>query len=202
MKKLILCIMLLSGCSVSVKLPETEIVPNQTVSIPIRIAYQAGLEHKLTTRVRIAEAFESIEKEFRVRFDVQAETEFDPGWEPDDLITDLKVQMKALGCRSVNIQDGVPILCIYNGKVLVDAGEDGAILGVTWGATMSLGNMSDRELFINVLRHEIGHLLGAGHSKDLMAPSLGRDGLKYLLPFPKEAVDEIKKRFFENFKPR
>lgn len=203
MRKLLLVIMLLTGCSARVKLPEVEIVENTLVRIPIRVAYQKDLEHKLETRVHIAEAFASLEKELHVRFDVQAEAEFDPGFEPEGLLTDWQVQMKAIGCGELNPPDGTPILCVYEGKVLVaDEESGGAVLGVQWGATVSVGNMKDRELFMNVLRHEMGHLLGADHSKDLMGAVLPKEGMERLLPFPKEAVDEIKAGFNDRFKDR
>ena len=196
---IVLCL-LLASCSAVIK-PQP-IIPDQQIRGKIRVAYQKGLEHKLETRLHFAEALLELEKELNIRLDVVAETEFEytpiqfPEGVPAGLIQDLNVMTKGGTCGALHIPDGASTICIFEGTITPKLGEDdGIVLGAQNGPIIILSNLKSRFLFINVVRHEIGHLLGAPHSKKLMAPSVPKGGDKRLIPFPEEAIISIRKRF-------
>lgn len=195
---------MMCGCSCVKPIKLTPIVPNQIIKARVRVAYQSNLSHKLETRLNLAKAFLQLEKELGIRFDVVAETEFKHDEMvfvpelPAGLVQDLTVMQKGGECGALHINDGASTICIFEGTITPFLGEDyGVVLGAQSGPIIILSNLKDIT-FINVARHEIGHLLGAPHSKDLMSPGMPDEGEKQLLPFPQEAVDSIRKRLQAN----
>lgn len=193
---------LLNACTAIVRPKENYIVPGQDVRAEVRIAYQMGMKHKLETRVHIAEALLSLEKELHIRIDVVAETEFPvalPSFDentPKELIPDLLIENKLKQCGALQPNDGPALFCVFEGQeIVVDTFAGGSVLGVQTQNILIVANINDRELFLNVLRHEIGHLLGAPHDKaGLMKPFLGKEARKYIIGFSDGSVEGIRKR--------
>ena len=197
---LLLCFLV--GCAILP--PEKYLIPNQEIRAKVRIAYALGLNHKLETRVHIAEALLQLEKELHVRIDVLAETEF-PVVEamfspetPKELIPDLIIESKMNQCDALNPKDGPAILCVFNDEEITAGSNGGRVLGVQAGGQLILANITDRELFMNVMRHEIGHLLGAPHDKEgLMRAFLGKEAVRKIIGFSDGSIKEMR----EHLKP-
>lgn len=198
---LVLCLFMLVGCSVGFRKP----LSKEPVVATIRVHYQKGLSHKLETKKNFQHALYLLSEELNIRFLIIEEKEFEfqaPEFvegAPIPLIQELNVMMKGMACGANHIPDGAATLCIFEGTITPDLGKDnGIVLGAQSGPIIILSNLESDIGFINVTRHEIGHLLGAPHTdpdgNDLMRPGLGEEGLTKLLPFDEGSVDAIREK--------
>lgn len=225
MKKicLILCLILASCCRICDEIKPNPIIPNQTIITHVRVIYENNLMNKQQTVNWLKEGFEDFEQETGIKIIPVEEGIFTLdkndgiariGKEsPEIMLTpfgeflmNALVDSKIRQCLDRSAQmsspnDGVFTLCVFN-DVLTPPPFNvaGTVLGATIpGRVVTLANLQKKEFFINVLRHEVGHLFGAPHDEDgLMKPYVSVKAKHCLIPFSKASIEKMRKWIFRN----
>jgi hypothetical protein len=207
---LLLCFFVIS-CSCSSKLEPNFINPKK-IKIAVNIGYQTGLKDDLQTKVYVAEAIKYLETELNLAIDVVIQFDFAyqelpkldlPKDAPkedaemfDDFMTNLNIMSKLGACAEYQGTERPMItFCVFKGVIYQSEVSNGAVLGVQSGPLLILSDLKDRELYINVMRHEIGHLMGSPHTESgVMVATATEDFLEDIIGFSQESVDFIKEK--------
>lgn len=215
--------LLLSSCAryKNVILEQHSIVPKPTM-IQARVLYQDP-SRMLLARYKMAKAFLFIEQELNItihviqengfKYDDSKNDAFAEGFGEEgmpkpiaEFASELIVNEKWAICNQAYPKDGVLTICVYASTIspshkAFKAG--GVVLGAQKQSTIVISDdqrfAKSEAMFINVLRHELGHQFGADHGTMLMAPAIGPKGLWDIVPFSPKSISEMKKTFRRMF---
>lgn len=194
MKKFLLVISLtlscicLSVCSVDgYKIQKNvRFVSEETLELKIAIGYDSSITDISNLVFLTRDAFNEIERQLNIKFESSADNRVTIGSSVFTIERDCSSYFK-----DTNIKYDV-IMCILNSKLVVINGiADGLYFPSNKVVIVSVDD--NNHSVINTIMHELGHFLGANHSKTgLMTEMKGLSAYTKYLQFSKTSIKQIK----------